>query len=219
LTAISGSGTLAALNKHHRKEHIMPPRRRQAAKAAPAPEPEAIEELDDLEEIGEDDALEELVEEEAPKPAKRTTKAAAAKAAPAKATKAATKSAAAAASERSEFDSNWLAAYVTEETGVEYDSRAIRMLLRKLAKDGLLAREIGEDRSRYDFPKGANDPIVKQVIKLVNTGEAKAVQQAGLAEAKASKATKAAAPAKAAAKTAPPAKATTARRRRTTVAE
>lgn len=194
----------------------MPARRRAAAKAAP--EPEAIEELDDLEELEEvaDDAdLEELEEEPAPTPAKRTR----AKAVPAKATKAApTKAAAAQAADRSEFDSNWLAAYVTEETGIEYDGRAVRMLLRKLAKEGLLAREIGTDRSRYDFPKGANDPTVKAVIKLIKSGEAAAVKREGLETAKATAAAKKA-PAKAAAKTAPPAKATTTRRRRTSVSE
>jgi hypothetical protein len=192
--------------------------RRRAAQPA-----EAIEELDDLEEITDDagdDDLEELTEEEpAPTPAKRTR----AKAAPAKATKTApTKAAtkAAPASDRSEFDSNWLAAHVTEETGIEYDGRAVRMLLRKLAKDGHLAREIGTDRSRYDFPRGANDPTVKAVIKLIKSGEAKAVAQEGLAEAKASKAAKAAPAKKAAApaKTAP-AKAAPARRRRTSVSE
>lgn len=194
----------------------MAARRRAAAK----PAEEAIEELDDLEEITEDDgdALEELEEEPTPTPAKRTrAKATTAKATPAKA---ATK-AAAPASDRSEFDSNWLAAHVTEETGIEYDSRAVRMLLRKLAKDGQLSREIGEDRSRYDFPKGANDPTVKRVIALIKSGEAKAVKQEGLETAKASAAKKAA-PAKAtkaATKSAPPAKATTTRRRRTTVAE
>lgn len=186
------------------------PRRRAAA-----PVVEEVEEIDELEELDdpevdeEDDDLEELEEEPPPATAKKTARKAA-KAAPAKS--APRRAAPAPAAESSEFDSNWLAAHVTEETGITYDSRAIRMLLRKLAKDGSLAREVGTDRSRYVFPKGANDATVKAVIRMVRSGEAKNVQQAGLETARASKAAKSA-PAKAPAKKAAPAKATTRRRR------
>lgn len=204
---------------------------------APVIEDDAFEEVDEIEELAdpEDDGLEELVEEEAPKPTKRTraAKTAPAKAAPAKATKATRAPAAprAESTPSSEFDSNWLAQYVSEETGIEYDGRAVRMLLRKLAKDNQLAREIGVDRGRYDFPKGVNDPTVKLVIKMVKSGEAKTVRNAGLDAVKATKATAKATPpattptkrttkaAAAAAPAAAPAKATTTRRRRAAAAE
>lgn len=170
---------------------------RRKAAAAVEPEVEEIEELDELEEL--EDPEEEV--EEAPKSKGK-------KAAPAKATPPAKK--AAPAAEKSEYDSAWLAEYVTEETGQEYDARGIRMLLRKLAKDGLLEREVGTDRSRYVFPKGPNDPTVKQVVKLVKSGADKAIKNESLNDIKAKKAaeretaeapakkttTKAAAPAK-----------------------
>lgn len=162
---------------------------------------EPVEELDELEELSDDDTtegddLEELEDAPEPTPAKRTrgAKAAPAKAAPAKAAKAAPATRTAPA-ETSGFDSNWLAGYITEETGIEYDSRGIRMLLRKAAKEGILAREIGTDRQRYDFPKGANDPTVKAILRMVKSGEAAAVKREGLDAAKASAAAKKAAPA------------------------
>lgn len=198
----------------------MAPRKRVAA---PVVEDDVFEEVDEIEELEDPaDDLEELEEEPAPVPVKRTRKATAA---PAKATptKAATKTAPtkrapapAATDEASEYDSNWLASYVTEETGMQYDGRSVRMLLRKLAKNGAFAREIGTDRSRYTFPKGANDPIVRQVIKMVRSGEAATIKREGLETVKANKAAAAptkttkAAPAKAA-----PTKATTRRRRAT----
>lgn len=178
----------------------MATRRRAAAK--PQVEEEAFEEIDELDELEdpEDDDLEELdddteeEDDEEPAPAPRKTAKKTAKAAPTKAAK----KAAPASSDGNEFDSNWLAAYVSEETGQPYDSRGIRMLLRKLAKDGLLAREIGTDRSRYTFPKGANDAIVRQVVKLVSSGQGAAIKREGLAAVKAKPTTtkKAAAPVK-----------------------
>lgn len=190
--------------------------------AAPAPV-EELEEIDELEEVGDDDGLEELEEAPEPepvKPAKRTR--AAAKAAPAPAKTAKATKAAAAPAETSEYDSNWLASHVSEETGIDHDGRSVRMLLRKLAKEGAFAREIGEDRSRYTFPKGANDPVVKKIIVMVKSGEAKAVRNEGLETVKANAAAKKAAPAKTAPAKAAPAKATstrTARTRRAAVAE
>jgi hypothetical protein len=138
------------------------------AKAAPVEEPDedefediedetADEDLEDLEELEE-----EAEEEEAPAKPKRTTKATAAKAATAP-----------------KFGSAELAAYITESTGEKYDGRGIRMLLRKLAKDGKLDRQVGEPRDRYSFT-GPNDPTVKQVLAMVKSGEAKAMKQAGL---------------------------------------
>lgn len=129
------------------------------AKAAPVEEPDE----DEFEEVGDDEDLEELEEvdeneEPAPK-VKKTTKAT--------------------ASSAPKFGSAELAAYITEQTGENYDGRGIRMLLRKLAKDGKLDRQVGETRDRYSF-SGPNDPIVKAVLAMVKSGEAKAMKQAGL---------------------------------------
>jgi hypothetical protein len=77
------------------------------------------------------------------------------------------------------FGSPELAAHVTEVTGENYDARAIRMLLRKMAKDGKLDRVVGEDKARYEFT-GPKDPTVLAVVKMVKSGEAKELKQAGL---------------------------------------
>jgi hypothetical protein len=163
--------------------------RRRAAAAKPAPEPEVVEDefeeleededVEETEESDDDAELEELTdEEEAPaeKPKRKP---------PVQPT--------------IEFGSPWLAAYVTEKTGDKYDARGIRMLLRKLAKDGALERVVGEDRGRYEF-SGPNDPTVKAVIKMVTSGAAKALKQEGLQAVKdkaaATKAARAAAKAK-----------------------
>lgn len=87
--------------------------------------------------------------------------------------------------------SAWLAAHVTEVTGKEFDAYNIRILLRKLAKDGTIERGEG----RYEF-KGVNDPIVKAVVKAVKSGAADAAKSERLDELKAKRtAKKAAAPA------------------------
>lgn len=194
-----------------------------------ATDDEGIEELEDdadadtdedVEELVDDEDVEELEEEpvvEPPAPKKRAAKPAAAKAAPVKK-----------AVEAPEFDSNWLAEHVNKVTGAEYDARSIRMLLRKLAKDGKLQREVGVDRGRYSF-SGPNDPIAKAVVTMVKSGEAAEMKKAAIDEMKAkvnknvpeapakaapAKATKAA-PAKAVATKAAPAKATTTATKRT----
>lgn len=161
----------------------MPTRTRRTAAAAPVETVEdEFEELDELEE--------DAAEEEAPA---LKSKGKGKTSAPAeKATKAAPEPG-------SEFNSNWLAAYVTEETGVEVDSRTLRMLLRKMAKDGQLAREVGVERQRYIFPKGKNDPIVKIVIRRAKAGDLTAIKTEGLDKVKANKA----APAKSGKKAAP----------------
>jgi hypothetical protein len=170
---------------------------------------EDADELDDAD-LPDDDLDLDEDEAEQPAPATRARKAAAK---PAK--KAAAK--AAPKAEGSGFDSNWLATHVNESVdGSTLTARDVRMLLRKMAKNGELAREVGTDRSRYDFPKGANDPTVKKVVLAVKRGELAAEKKAGLDSAKAAGAAKkaAATPAKKA-----PAKvtaeATPARRRRT----
>lgn len=198
-------------------------RRRGATKPAAV---EEVEELEDVEELGEDEDVEELeldepeeLEEEPAPRRRRGAKAAPAKAAAKPAAKKAPARRAAKPVEDDEdedtgptYDSNWLAEYVNETCGTDYDSRALRMLLRKLAHAGTIQREVGTDRSRYTFPKGANDPIVRAVVRAVKSGAVEEAKSDGIAKAQASKATK-----KTAAKAAP-AKATR-RTRRTRAVE
>lgn len=171
----------------------MPATRRKTATPAPVVEDDAFEELD---EVGEDDELEE-VEETAPKAKKTVTKAAPAKKAPAKRAPATEEDGSPV------YNSAWLAAHVSEVTGEAVDSRALRMLLRKMVADGQLDRNVGEDRGRYMFPKGPENKIVKLVIKRVNAGDLTTAKREGLDNVKAAGAEKKAAAAKAA-----PAKAT-----------
>lgn len=150
-----------------RKGTIMAARTRRKA-AAPVETDDAFEELEEVDEVEDDEV------EEAPAPKTRARKA--------------TKSTAPAdkpATGTNELGSVWLAEHITEVTGVEYDSRGIRMLLRKIAKDpeGPLARTIGEDRTRYTF-KGPNDAVVKAVVRMVKSGEATAVKREGLDKVK-----------------------------------
>jgi hypothetical protein len=147
--------------------------RRAAAK--PAPEPEVVED-EDFEELEDDgDDLEELEEDDeveaAPAPKAKSSKA---------------KPAAKATAPKQPviaFGSAELAAHVTEATGETYDARGIRMLLRKLAKDGKLPRVVGEDRNRYSFT-GPEDETVKAVVAMVKSGAAKELKQAGLQKVK-----------------------------------
>lgn len=137
-------------------------------------EDDAFEELDDLETVDED----EDTEVEAPK-AKRGKAAASDKR-----TKAASK-----ADGASEFNTAWLANHVNEVTGVDVDSRSLRMLLRKMAANDELSRVVGEDRGRYTFPKGPNDPTVKLVLRKVKAGELQAAKREGLDKVKGAKKT------------------------------
>jgi len=137
-------------------------------KVAPVEEPEE----DEFEEVSEDEDLDELEEvgdeeedeEPQPKPKARKTTSAKTTVSP-------------------KFGSAELAAYITEQTGEKFDGRSVRMLLRKLAKDGKLDRVVGETRDRYSF-SGPNDSTVKQVLAMVKSGEAKAMKQEGLAAVK-----------------------------------
>jgi hypothetical protein len=164
----------------------MPPtRRRKPAEAPPPVEDDAFEDLDD------GDDLEEIVDEpeEAPKPRRGR-----------KPTKAAAAPDPVVTTEGDPYNSAWLAEHVTEVTGESHDARSVRMLLRKMANDGTLPREVGVDRTRYTFPKGENDPIVKAVIKRINAGElrtAKREQPEKVAEAPAKRTRAKATPAKA----------------------
>jgi hypothetical protein len=158
-------------------------RTRRAATKPPV-EAEIEDTEDEFEEIEGDDDLEELeeeVEEPETKPkAKRST---------AKAT-------AAKADSAPKFGSAELAAYITEKTAESYDARGIRMLLRKLASSGKLARVVGETRDRYSF-SGPEDATVQAVLAMVKSGEAKALKQEGLQKVKDAAAAKKAAAAKA----------------------
>lgn len=147
--------------------------RRRSAAAKPAPEPEAVEDEfedveDDLEEIGEDD------EDETPAPKTKAKKAAASGDKPKRTPP---------QRPAIQFGSSWLASHITEVTGETFDSRGIRMLLRKLAKDGALEREVGVTRERYEFT-GPDDETVKAVVSMVKSGAAKELKQAGLQKVK-----------------------------------
>lgn len=142
-----------------------------------APTDTAVDELEDVE-LDELEETDEVAEEAAPKgKAKKAKKAAADK--PAKA-------------EPPAFGTSQLAAHVSKETGKTYDGKAIRVLLRKLAKDGAIARTVGEDRSRYSFT-GPEDPQVAAIVTAIKEGAAEKAKAEALETAKASKATKKAA--------------------------
>lgn len=71
---------------------------------------------------------------------------------------------------------SWLAEFVNEELGTEYTAAQMRVVLRKMAKDGDLEREVGTDRARYQFT-GERDPIVRQVLKRIKSGEVVAARK------------------------------------------
>jgi len=149
-----------------------------------APEVDADVEDFDIEE--DDDADTEEIEAPAPK-AKKAKKAAAEK--PAKV-----------AAPKIEFGTKELAAHVNAETGKSYDAYNLRILLRKLTKDGILERVESEGRSRYSF-SGPKDPQVKAIVKAVKEGAAEKAKTERLDKLKADRAaTKAAAPKKSKAK-------------------
>ena len=133
-----------------------------ARKKATKPAVEApIEEVEDLEEdllteeadLTEDDELE---VEEAPK-AKKAKKAAP-KNAPV------------------EFGTKELAEHVNTECGTSYDAYALRILLRKLTKDGVIERTESEGHSRYSFT-GPKDAQVKAIVKAVKEGATEKAKQ------------------------------------------
>lgn len=77
-----------------------------------------------------------------------------------------------------------LAKHLEEETGKKVTTRELRMLIRKMARDGRVDREIiPGNRSRYDW-SGLNDPEVKRIIKAFKAGELEADKQEKLAELK-----------------------------------
>jgi hypothetical protein len=135
--------------------------------AKPAPEPE-VEDIDDLEEDEVEDVEEEPEEEPAPKSRKKKT---------------------AESKKKAEVPTNgtqWLADHVNSVLGTEYKAYDLRVVLRKLAQKGKLQREVGADRSRYDF-SGPKDPVVLAVIKMLKSGELERDKKAKLDQLKAKK--------------------------------
>jgi hypothetical protein len=91
------------------------------------------------------------------------------------------------------FGASDLAKLLSEKTGKTITARDLRTLLRKMARDGRLDREItAGNRSRYSW-SGPNDPEVKQIIKAVTSGELEQGKQEALAKLKEQKAAKQAA--------------------------
>lgn len=129
-----------------------PARRKPAAKKAPEPEPEE----DDLDEDEED-------EEPEPAPKKRGRPAAAKKAAADEKPRAASKR------PEIEFGTAQLVDHVNVVCGTAYKAYDLRVLLRKMAKNNELDREVGEDRSRYSF-SGPKDPVVIALVKKIKSG-------------------------------------------------
>lgn len=152
-------------------------RKTTAAKAKPAPAPEedydeelVEEEVDDLEEMEADEAAES-------KPKKKSSSA-----------------------QEVTFGIQDLVALVKKETGADTDGRALRTLIRRMARDGSkrINREIVPgNRTRYDW-SGPNDPEVVAIVKAFKGGELEVEKQEKLAKLKEDKAKKAAAKKKAA---------------------
>lgn len=89
-----------------------------------------------------------------------------------------------AAAPKIEFGTKELAAHVNEETGSTYDAYNLRILLRKLTKDGVLERTETEGRSRYSFT-GPEDPQVQAIVEAVKSGAAEKAKQERLDKLKA----------------------------------
>lgn len=156
-------------------------------KKAEAPAVDETEEFDEVvvsDDVDTDDFdLEEDAVEEAPAP---KAKAARAKKAPAEKAPAKPKA------QPIEFGSAWLAEFVNKQAGTSYDSYNLRILLRKLTKDGVLERAESEGRARYSFT-GPTDPQVTQIVEAVKSGAADKAKQERLDKLKADRAEKKAA--------------------------
>ena len=108
---------------------------------------------------------------------KATTKKTAAKAAPAEAK---TTKAAAPAAEESTFGVGDVAELIQERTGQVVKNRDLRTLLRKMANDGRLDREIiPGNRTPWSFD-GPEDPQVAAIIEAYEDGELEADKKAKL---------------------------------------
>lgn len=74
------------------------------------------------------------------------------------------------------FGTKQLADHINEETGSSYDTYNLRILLRKMVKDGTLERTESEGRSRYSF-SGPKDPQVKAIVKAIKEGYGEKAKQ------------------------------------------
>ena len=94
------------------------------------------------------------------------------------------------------FGVSHLVALIKEKTGRDTTTRELRTLLRKMARDGRLNREIiAGNRARYDW-SGPRDPEVVAVLKSFKAGELDADKKEKLDALKARKAEQKAAAAK-----------------------
>lgn len=145
-----------------------------ARKKATKAEKPAVEEIDEDLELEVD---EEETETEAPAPKAK------------KAKKAADEKPAKAAAPKIEFGTKELAAHVNAEAGTSYDAYNLRILLRKLTKEGVLERVESEGRSRYSFT-GPEDPQVQAIVAAVKDGAAEKAKAERLEGLKAQRAEK-----------------------------
>lgn len=163
-----------------------------AAKRTKAAKP-AVEEIEEDLTVTEAEEEDFDLDEEEVVPAPKAKKAPKAKAA-------AAEKPAKVAAPKIEFGTKELAAHVNEAAGTSYDAYNLRILLRKLTKDGVLERVESEGRSRYSFT-GPTDPQVKAIVEAVKSGAADKAKQERLDKLKADRAEKkAAAPKKSKAK-------------------
>lgn len=98
------------------------------------------------------------------------------------------------AAEEVTFGASDLAKLASEVTGKNYDARAIRQLLRKMAREETprINREIVPgNKSRYNW-SGPDDPEVKAVLKAIKGGEIETAKKEALDKLKADKAKKSA---------------------------
>lgn len=128
--------------------------KRTTKKAKPEPE---VEEDDELDAETEEDEDEEDDEDEAPAPRRRSSKKKAAPAAKAKTN--------GKASDKEVLGSAWLKEHVNDTLGTDHESTKLRIVLRKLIKDG----DIDSPKDgRYIFT-GPKDPNVKAVVAALRS--------------------------------------------------
>jgi cobalamin biosynthesis Mg chelatase CobN len=135
---------------------------RTKAKPKPQPEPEVEEVEDEVEdEETELDELDEDVEEEAPAKATRSR------------------------DDEVTYGAAHLAKDASKVAGKEIKPRDLRTLLRKMARDGRIQRDIvAGNRSRYDWPEGRQHPEVKKVLRAIRDGELEAGKREALQKLK-----------------------------------
>lgn len=128
------------------EEEAPPPKRRPGRPRKVVAEPEPVED----EEIDEDELedLDDLDDEVEEKPAKKV-------AAPKR--------------KKIEYSTAWLADLINEKLDKSVTPYQLRDFIRKLARKGQLQRDIGVDRSRYEWT-GPKDPEVLFIFKQVKAG-------------------------------------------------